>query len=86
MSQEGLKVGTPEAGGASRLGAQGDGGPAFPCDLDQFHRGFQGASLRDIFAAKALVGLLGRPAVSWSELGKQAFEIADTMLAARGAA
>jgi hypothetical protein len=31
MSQEGLKVGTPEAGGAARLGAQGDGGPAFPC-------------------------------------------------------
>jgi hypothetical protein len=88
MNQEGSKVGTPEAGGASRLGALGDGGPAFPCDVD-LHQGFRGMSLRDYLAAKAMQGLLANPDVSTDHLNvyaSDAYLMADAMIAARGAA
>jgi hypothetical protein len=90
MSQEGLKVGTPETGGASRLGAQGDGGPAFPCDVD-LHQGFRGATLRDYFAAKIAAGEFAAEVEGVNEkyftlVAERAYKMADAMLAARGAA
>jgi hypothetical protein len=93
MSQEGLKVGTPEAGGASRLGAQGDGGPAFPCDVD-LHQGRQGMSLRDQFAGRAMQGELAAQSYQtgwyseskdYASLAELAYRVADAMILARGA-
>lgn len=42
-----------------------DGGPAFP--RDHAHDGHNGMTLRDYFAAKALVGLIAEP--QWREGG-----------------
>jgi hypothetical protein len=72
-----------------------DGGPAFPISEWHLktgpngratHPDWRGMTLRDYFAAKALVGLIasqdcaGRPAM----VTKDAYRIADAMLAARG--
>jgi hypothetical protein len=57
-----------------------DGGPAFPDDRFQ-----TGMSLRDWFAGKAMQGSRARASIyaTWGDLAKDAYEIADAMLAAR---
>ena len=70
------------------------GGPAFPCDLtsydDEVRIQYQGMTLRDYFAAKALQAFLrnqkpqnmDQPAITWA---RDAYEFADAMLKARTA-
>jgi hypothetical protein len=71
-----------------------DGGPAFPHlalypgadgNLHPFPTQYVGLSVRDYFAGQALVGLLqdGVNAVTGSALARDAYLIADHMLAAR---
>jgi hypothetical protein len=72
-------------------GGVGDGGPAFP-HQDSGDTGTRpGMTLRDYFAAKAVVGLLAQacgtamgsdPAIG----AKYAYDMADALLAARGGA
>ena len=67
-----------------------NGGPAFP-SVDHVYRdcAFEGMTLRDYFAAKAMQGILANP--EWLKLdgfspggiAKCAWEYADAMLAAR---
>ncbi|WP_208456725.1 hypothetical protein [Burkholderia gladioli] len=67
-----------------------DGGPAFPCMHEGSTRSdTPGMTLRDYFAAKAMQGLLYANSVystsSYSdELSERAYQIADSMLKARG--
>jgi hypothetical protein len=74
-----------------------DGGPAFPFDLIDVLPGtgeqgvreqHSGLSIRDYFAAKAMQGLLAgffndSTKYNASDLPKEAFMIADAMIAAR---
>jgi len=72
------------------------GGPAFPCTEENYRDPrwtSEGLSLRDYFAAKALIGFLQASAQhGWAEpsayqagqAAKNAYMIADAMLAARG--
>ncbi len=71
-----------------------DGGPAFACmavDASGDRYGEWGMSLRDWFAGKALAGLASNcdeaGLSSWcaAPLADRAYEIADAMIAARGA-
>jgi len=59
------------------------GGPAFPLNVN--HKWFEGMTLRDYFAAKAM-GMSDatlRPAYTFAEKAKQAYMMADAMLEAR---
>lgn len=65
------------------------GGPAFPCVIEEVQ--YEGATLRDYFAAKAMQGALSNSYVAeryqmktW-EIAKEAYELADAMLAEREA-
>ena len=59
-----------------------DGGPAFPRHA---YDGHDGMTLRDWFASQALVGLVGRAETNDGlAIAKDAYVIADAMLAARG--
>lgn len=66
-----------------------DGGQAFPQPFydDKGHciDGFDGMTLRDYFAAKAMQGLLAdsRLRAKWHEFASDAYEMADAMLEAR---
>ncbi|MDX3877639.1 hypothetical protein [Achromobacter denitrificans] len=75
-----------------------DGGPAFP--RDERHLGHNGMTLRDYFAAKALAGLCANPGgpfqacdqsgwrivnCTFAQIADEAYGLADSMLAARGA-
>lgn len=66
-----------------------DGGPAFP--RDERHLGHNGMTLRDYFAAKALAGIeasqgnSGNFVSTVEKVAERAYELADAMLAARGA-
>lgn len=73
-----------------------NGGPAFPVPLNpgesyQSHALCDGMTLRDYFAAKALAAVWrdipddADRAQALIELGVHAYEMADAMLAARGA-
>jgi hypothetical protein len=72
-----------------------DGGAAFPIDGEpgQYAPEF-GMTLRDYFAAKALAAMIGQPDKDPENCGKKAvprlaqfaYEYADAMIAARGAA
>lgn len=59
------------------------GGPAFPTDHNK--NVAEGMTLRDYFAAKAMQASRSRNSgyASWSDLAKDAYEIADAMLAER---
>ncbi len=61
-----------------------DGGPAFPV-ADTIHwDGHNGMTLRDYFAGQALAGLLADSnASSRSLYAKDAYDLADALLAAR---
>ena len=64
-----------------------DGGPAFP--YHDTHNGIlftqPGMTLRDYFAAKAMMGLVQTENVTWKkgQLSKRSYEISDAMLAQR---
>ena len=57
--------------------------PAFPLqDASAFQ--FHGISIRDYFAAKAMQGLTTDPSlVTYEDLAKEAYKIADAMMEAR---
>lgn len=67
------------------------GGPAFPVTLQpgemyKHHAEFDGMTLRDYFAAKAMQGFSAAPdmnCVPLKEVARQAYDIADAMLEAR---
>lgn len=63
-----------------------DGGPAFPVTNEDHHA--WGISMRDYFAAKAMLGIVQHED-QWGEtvmgVAEQAYRIADCMLAARSA-
>lgn len=71
------------------------GGPAFPVPLHpgqsyQGHAPCDGMTLRDYFAAKAMLGFIAQEAalrayVSEDEVARTSYAMADAMLAARGA-
>ena len=64
-----------------------DGGPAYPSEVMPH---FEGVTVRDYFAAKALCGILADPNCNGPDLerlklavAEQAFQFADAMLEAR---
>ena len=61
--------------------------PAFEYPDGAFNPGESGMTLRDYFAAKAMQGSRARNSnyESWSDLAKDAYEIADAMIQARKA-
>ena len=66
------------------------GGPAFPYDLtsydDEVRIQYQGMTLRDYFAAKAMQGLLSATKTSDGEMiARDSYKMADAMLKARKA-
>ncbi len=76
------------------MATNNDGGPAFP--RDEHVHGHNGMTLRDYFAAKALVGLIAEPVEGCGEamvhnvgdaacalFAKAAYAMADAMLKAR---
>lgn len=69
--------------------AKNDGGPAFPLQSigPDFAAGYAGMTLRDYFAAKALVGFMGSGDADWAErpesFAREAYRMADAMLAER---
>jgi hypothetical protein len=62
-----------------------DGGPAFPVPGLHHDESFNGMSIRDYFAAKAMHSFLSDPRMSYSykRLSEDAYEMADAMLEAR---
>jgi hypothetical protein len=62
------------------------GGPAFPVPGDQHDESFNGATLRDYFAAAALATVPRYdPSTNWSsaDCADHAYRVADAMLAER---
>ena len=64
------------------------GGPAFPCDLTAYDeevvKNFQGMTLRDYFAAKAIIAYHSDGKFSDSEdVANWCYNLADAMLEAR---
>lgn len=66
--------------------AVNDGGPAFPCPTDnEYGRDF-GMSLRDYFAAQAMIGEIGAIGLEESdedEIAARCYTMADAMLKVR---
>ncbi len=63
-----------------------DDEPAFPTEQVTRHVGAPGMSLRDWFAGQALVGIcIGEGSSSWEQDAKNAYVVADAMLAVRDA-
>ena len=70
------------------------GGAAFPCEISSTADFNEGMTLRDYFAAKAMQGLMSAcdNTGTWmatgisDEVAKNAYEVADAMIAARGGA
>lgn len=62
-----------------------NGGPAFPREDYQTNDapGQRGMSLRDYFAAKALLGILHDAELFWEGAAPLAYQYADAMLKAR---
>lgn len=65
-----------------------NGGPAFPIPGLQHDEDFNGMTLRDYFAAKAMQGFNSNPdqqliGKTYSEIAAMAYRQADEMLAAR---
>lgn len=72
------------------MSAEDNGGPAFPVTLPagerySGHSEFDGMTLRDYFAAKALCGILADPdaVVDPSSVARVSYNYADAMLEAR---
>ena len=72
-----------------KVTTKNDGGPSFPCDMEQLAKGTEGLSVRDYFAAAALQGMLSSEDVEndgiWPETGCaiRCYKFADAMLKAR---
>ena len=64
--------------------SKNDGGPAFPIPGLQDDQDFNGMTLRDYFAAKAMQALTSNMDLSYDETAEMAYEQADAMLKARG--
>lgn len=62
------------------MSAKDNGGPAFPCELSTR---FQGMTLRDYFAAKAMQGMQAGDYKYRADLANDAYAMADAMLAER---
>ncbi len=78
-----------------------DGGPAFPLSRESsISKNYEGMTLRDYFAAKALQGLCANPGgpfqacdqsgwrivnCTFDQIADEAYGMADAMLTARGA-
>jgi hypothetical protein len=62
-----------------------NGGPAFPTTAGQVVYS-HGMSMRDWFAGQALAGAMASdiPSYSYQSIAKEAYALADAMLAARG--
>lgn len=65
-----------------------NGGPAFPHVRDNGLAVYDGATLRDYFAAKAMQAYMADPNASWGidgirEASSAAYRVADAMLGAR---
>ena len=64
------------------------GGPAFPCETlgvdehGEYRKPYEGMTLRDYFAAKAMQGLMDA-AMPMPEIAQAAYQMADDMLKAR---
>lgn len=61
-----------------------DGGPAFQTDMQHY----QGMTLRDYFAAKAMAAMIGTSAMPWSSgcedyVAVNAYAMADALLSER---
>lgn len=65
-----------------------DGGPAFPVPGLMEDPSFNGMTLRDYFAAKAMAAIVPNFIDEWSEqsISETAYSLADAMLRARGEA
>ena len=63
---------------------QDNGGPAFPVPDWKGDADFNGMTLRDYFAAKAMQVLLANTETSFAADAKNAYAMADAMLRARG--
>lgn len=66
------------------------GGPAFPCKWtsydDEVHFQYEGMTLRDYFASKAMQGLLSETKTSdGAMIARDSYKMADAMLEARKA-
>jgi hypothetical protein len=62
-----------------------NGGPAFPAMHFDLGDDEHGMTLRDYFAAKAMLGLLNSTRISQPDwIAKDAYEMADAMLKERG--
>jgi hypothetical protein len=61
------------------------GGPAFPCHPGIENPLYDGMTLRDYFAAKAMEGLVANNSTDAQEIAQAAYIIADAMLARRQA-
>ena len=70
---------------------QNDGGPAFPCD-ESHGDNYEGMTLRDYFAAKAMQAIVSKSPLRVAGLGinkememtaRGSYAVADAMLAAR---
>jgi hypothetical protein len=58
------------------------GGPAFPTDSHEYN--YQGMTLRDYFAAKAMQGLMASTIdATLKTFAQQSYKMADAMLEAR---
>jgi len=57
------------------------GGPAFPTQVASY----EGMTLRDYFAAKALWGVLNENHMTQKQMAEWSYEVADQMLKAREA-
>jgi len=66
---------------------EADGGPVYPCHNDEnveYNWLWRGMTLRDHFAAQAIVGLASDDSeLSWQDIAVQAYQLADAMLKAR---
>ena len=65
------------------MSAKDNGGPAFPCELSTR---FQGMTLRDYFAAKAMQGMIAAVGYHRGEvdfMAESAYDCADAMLKER---
>lgn len=71
------------------MNTKDDGGPAFPNVPDgagdKWADWDKGMTLRDYFACQAMPVIYGQTSKGFAHISKLAYELADAMLAARGA-
>ena len=65
------------------MSIKNNGGPAFPVPNLEFDSEFNGMTLRDYFAAKAMTVLMQNEHSTFKDDAQYAYEVADVMLKAR---